>query len=111
MRLSALRSTLFVAATLFSATILAANGERYALLVGVSEYREDSGLTNLQFPENDMTKLKDALVGLGFQPENVRLMVQSGVGSDRLKPRRENVLKELQLLMKNKRAEDLVLAM
>ncbi|HLX65063.1 MAG TPA: caspase family protein [Planctomycetota bacterium] len=101
------------AALVFSVLTFAAHaaGERYALLVGVTEYREDSGLTNLKYPENDMTKLKDALVELGFSPENIRLMIQSGGGSDRLKPRKDNIVKELQLLMKNKRAEDLVVVM
>ena len=83
-------------------------GERYALLVGVSTYRSDSGFTALKYPESDMKRLAESLKEIGFQERNIRLMVQSAP-DERFNPRRENILKELSLLMANKRPNDTVM--
>jgi len=88
--------------------VQAAEGERYALLVGVSTYRSDSGFNNLKYPESDVIALKDALLELGFDEANIRLMVKSSP-DERFNPRRENILKELKLLLANKNKDDTVI--
>src|SRR5204862_3694382 len=83
-------------------------GERYALLVGIGEYRSDSGLDNLKYPESDMLALRDTFKDIGFEDQNIRLMVKSA-RDERLNPRRENILHELKLLLDNKRPEDVII--
>src|SRR5579862_142506 len=94
-------------------------GEKYALLVGVGSYRNDSDLTGLKYSESDMTNLARSLAEIGFKPENIRLMVQTDItdprfkstkgNNDQYKPRKENIETELQLLLDNKRREDLII--
>ena len=106
MRALASFSTL-CAVMLFSA-LFAADGERYALLVGVGTYRSDSGLNKLKYPDSDMRALKAAFQSIGFEEHNIRLLV-NGSADDRFNPRRENIERELKLLLANKRPEDLVI--
>src|SRR6185295_4558545 len=92
----------------FLASLPAAEvGERYALLVGVGEYRSDSGLDKLKYPEADMTALRNTFKDIGFEEHNIRLMVKSAA-DERLNPRRENIVNELKLLLDKKRPEDVV---
>ncbi|HLX64153.1 MAG TPA: SUMF1/EgtB/PvdO family nonheme iron enzyme [Planctomycetota bacterium] len=101
--------TVLLSVFCFQGNLFSADGEKYALLVGVDTYREDSGLNNLKCAESDMTSLAAALKDIGFKDDNVHLMIQSGAGSDRLKPRRENILKQLELMLNFKRREDMVI--
>src|SRR5260221_2595556 len=99
--------------------VRADDGVKYALLVGVGSYRNDSDLAGLKYSESDMTELARSLVEIGFKPENIRLMLQSDISdarfkstkgnSDQFKPRKENIENELQLLLDNKRRQDLVI--
>ncbi|HLX60236.1 MAG TPA: caspase family protein [Planctomycetota bacterium] len=87
----------------------AADGEKYALLVGVSEYRPDSGLRTLKYAESDMAALARTLAESGFDPAHIFLMTQSALGNDSTRPRRENIERELDLLLNNKQKDDTVL--
>src|SRR5882724_11394567 len=49
-------------------SIFGADGERFALLVGVNDYRPDSHLTALQYAEADTQQLAKALIDSGFKP-------------------------------------------
>lgn len=98
----------FVLAALLIGQSFAEEGETYALLVGVGTYTAKSGLNTLTYSESDMSALATALKVIGVKDQNVRLMIQSAVGDDRFKPRRENIETELRLLLKNKGPEDSV---
>lgn len=98
-----------VAALLSLPSFAAADGEKYALLVGVSEYRPDSGLRTLKYAESDMTALARTLTESGFEPAHIFLMTQSAPGNDSTRPRRENIERELDLLLNNKEKDDTVL--
>ena len=68
---------------------------RYALLVGVNTYPRQ--FQSLQYCEADMEALEEALLAIGFQPENiVRLSTSSDDPS--LLPTRSNILKQARLL-------------
>ena len=56
----------------------AAEGERYALLVGVSDYPELTGLKKLKYAESDMKALKEALAAIGYKERNIRLLPADG---------------------------------
>jgi hypothetical protein len=107
---SAIRTALFFALLTSSGlgAYAAEQGERYALLVGIGEYRSDSGLNNLKYPEADMLALRDTFKEIGFEDQNIRLMVKSA-RDERLNPRRENIVHELKLLLDNKRPEDVII--
>ena len=85
-------------------------GERYALLVGVRQYSEAKELRPLPYAENDVTELAQVLRDGGYQPDNVVLMTQAA-GADQLRylPLKARVLKELDLLLKNRGEDDTVL--
>src|SRR5438067_609341 len=98
-----------ILAVLLAVHAIAAEGERYALIVGVSDYRRDSGLNKLKYAESDAQKLAKTLEAQGFKARNIHLMVQNAAGDDTMKPRRDNIEKQLKILMDNKEPEDLVL--
>src|SRR6185295_11879996 len=114
-----LRTLAFFIPFLITLAAMAEDSERYALLIGVNEYNANSNLAALKYAEADMTQVAKALVDAGFKPENIRLMIQGEItdarfkpqrgSSDQYKPRKENIRSELNLLLKNKRAEDTIL--
>lgn len=77
--------------------------ERYAFLVGVKQY-DKSQLNDLQFSENDVTRLSTILQASGYAKRNLVLMTQSvGAGSARLAPFAKNIQRELALVLRESR--------
>lgn len=86
-----------------------AKGNRYALLVGIKQY-DPTELTNLQYAEDDVTGLAKLLEGAGYRPENIMLMTQAGgAKNSRALPLAANIKKELELLLKGRTKDDVVL--
>lgn len=86
-----------------------ARGKRFAFLVGVWEYRVTE-LTRLRFPGKDVQGLQETLLRGGYEAENVVLMTTPVVGdASRYYPSRENIDRELAVLLKTLRPEDSVL--
>lgn len=82
-------------------------GRKYALLVGVSDYQAKATLRSLPGAENDVTVLRDVLVGGGFKAEDVTLLTSRGPG----KPTGANIKAALKDIAGRCKAEDtLVLA-
>jgi uncharacterized caspase-like protein len=92
---------------LVCAAARSAEGERYALLVGVSDYPEITGLKKLKYAESDMKALKQALVEIGYKERNIRLLPAGG--DARFAPTRTNIERELKLLLDGKGADDAVI--
>jgi TPR repeat protein len=91
---------------LFVLSSSALAGDRYAFLVAVREYDKNE-LTNLQFTENDITKLARTLKGAGYSSQNVVLMTQSvGAQKPRFIPVAENIRSELSLLVRELKSDD-----
>lgn len=86
-----------------------AKGNRYALLVGIKQY-DPTELTNLQYAEDDVTSLAKLLEEAGYRQENIMLMTQAvGAKSSRSLPLAANIQKELELLLKGRTKDDVVL--
>ena len=84
-------------------------GERYALLVGVRNYSENSGLADLKYTDADVESLADVLKASGFRSENVTLMTQKrGADDTRFLPTRENIRRELASLLRDRNPHDSV---
>lgn len=106
---------LFTFATLALTTILRADdpkekakGNRYALLVGVSQY-DPTELNNLTYPDDDVTALAKVLEQAGYLKENIMLMTQSvGAKNARALPLAANIQTELELLLKGRAKDDVV---
>jgi len=76
--------------------------ERYALLVGVGQYRADSGLNALRYAEKDVEELSRLLQASGYR--NVLVMTKSEFlkrGDYRYLPVAKHVRGELELLLKD----------
>lgn len=86
---------------------MGADGEKYALLVGVKEYPEAKELRTLPYSENDVSELAKILQGGGFRKQNVILMTQ-GRGEGRYMPLKKRIMEELQLLLADRQPEDTV---
>jgi formylglycine-generating enzyme required for sulfatase activity len=83
--------------------------ERYAFLVGVKEY-EPTELTSLEYTENDVTGLADALKQAGYPNENIVLMTQTvGAKKSRYLPVIKNIQKELLLVCSELGEDDTLL--
>lgn len=84
-------------------------GNRYALLVGVSQY-DPTELNNLKYPEDDVTALAKVLEEAGYVKENIMLMTQTvGAKNARSLPLAANIQAELDLLLKGRAKDDVVL--
>ena len=86
-------------------------GEKYALLVGVQQYRK-SELRSLDFTENDVTDLAEVLKGAGFPEENVVLLTKAHADEERdlrYQPLAQNIRDELDLVLRELREGDTVL--
>jgi tetratricopeptide (TPR) repeat protein len=84
-------------------------GRKYALLVGVSEYRASAELRALPGADNDVTRLREVFLGGGFRPEDVTLLTCRGGAA--AKPTQVNIQAALQDLTARCKPEDtLVLA-
>src|SRR5579862_1589063 len=78
-------------ALIFVQNLRAESGERYALLVGVNVYGSNSRLKELKYAASDMDSLAMTLRGLGFKPQNIFLMTQTGNRDPRFIPMKANV--------------------
>jgi tetratricopeptide (TPR) repeat protein len=80
----------------------AAPGEKYALLIGVSQY-DPTELTSLPYAEADVTELARVLVqDCGYRPDHVVLMTQAEAGKKGLRfaPEAEKVRRELDTFLR-----------
>ena len=97
------------AATAFGQSTAAAQGKKYALLVGVRQYDQNE-LRSLPFSEADVTELGRVLKEAEYLPDNVVLMTQTlGAENSRYLPLAANIRKELRLLLRNRGRGDTVL--
>lgn len=72
-----------------------AEGEKYALLVGVRQYDPVQPLPTLTYPEDDIEELARVLVASGYKRENIKLMTQrEGARNARFTPTTEKIRKE-----------------
>lgn len=69
---------------------LCAQPKKIAVLVGVDRYVK---LTDLQYPKNDVEKLRDTLLRIGFERKNVFCLVRSDMPED--VPTRRNILRDV----------------
>ena len=84
-------------------------GGKFALLVGVKQYNPTE-LKNLKYAEDDVTTLAKVLEESGYRTENIMLMTQArGAENGRALPLAANIKKELELLLKGRTKEDVVL--
>lgn len=67
----------------------------FALLVGVDDYDAPEILPPLKYASNDATSLRDALVGVGFDAKNIRLITSK----TETKPTKDNIYKALDELI------------
>ena len=81
------------------------NGEYYALLVGIEEYR-DENIGDLSYSIDDVSALRECLLRGGmFRAGNVFLMTDSAASEADI-PTKLNILRTLQWLTENLRPED-----
>ncbi|HLX65062.1 MAG TPA: caspase family protein [Planctomycetota bacterium] len=95
-------------ALIFVQNLRAESGERYALLVGVNVYGSNSRLKELKYAASDMDSLAMTLRGLGFKPQNIFLMTQTGNRDPRFIPMKANVERELKLMLDDRGKDDFV---
>ena len=73
----------------------AARGGRYALLVGVRQYRPNT-LRNLEFTEADVTRLAEVLEASGYRRRDITILTQTlGATDAGLLPTGENIRSQL----------------
>lgn len=89
-------------------SLCAENGERYAVLVGVNVYGSNSQLKELKYAASDMDSLAMTLRGLGFKPQNIFVMTQSGNKDPRFIPMKANIERELKLVLDDRGKDDFV---
>jgi uncharacterized caspase-like protein len=86
----------------------ATRGKKYALLVGVTEYRH-ARLSPLKYAENDVEALARAFYRLGADFAEVRVLTTSRGKIDRKDaPTARNIRSALEALLKGKRRRDTV---
>lgn len=84
-------------------------GRQYALLVGVSRYKNNS-LRPLQYTDHDAEALRDLLVARGYKSDNVWLMTHKEATRDpKWFPTRENILDNLRLMVQGLNEADSVI--
>ena len=76
------------------------NSKRWALLIGVDQYSDDTHFQQLRAAVNDAKALKEALVKYAGFPENQVILLTSDQ-PERLKPTRNNILREMGILGSN----------
>jgi TPR repeat protein len=86
--------------------VVAADGERYALLVGIQKY-DDPKFEPIEYTERDMTDLAAVLEKAGY---NVTVMTDStGLKDKALEPTKANIDKSLKVILDKAHPEDLIL--
>jgi hypothetical protein len=85
-------------------------GDRYALLIAVRDYHKVSGLRPLAYTQNDVNTMADILRHAGYRPENVVVMTEScAPKAPDLLPERNKILKQLSVILRDRKASDTVL--
>lgn len=103
----------FLACVLVAAVVLApaALADRHALLIGASDYR--NGIPPLDGPPNDVALLYQVLMERGFEPDNVRTLVdrvpEGAPHTASGRPTRTGILSQLDSLTARAAADDFVL--
>jgi formylglycine-generating enzyme len=87
--------------------LTAASTQRWAVLVGVNEYAQ---LRDLRYCVADAKKMRDRLIGVGFPPENIFLLVDDAERKVD-QPFRENIQQRILSLLSVAEKDDLVLVM
>ena len=93
------RISLFLWASILFCSMLAAQdkeetaGRKFAVLVGVNDYTGAGGVDDLQYAKRDMEALRDQLIKIGFEKENVFCLI--GGGKFKNEPTRQNILKTI----------------
>jgi formylglycine-generating enzyme required for sulfatase activity len=77
--------------------------QKVALLVGVRSY-DHANLTDLEYPENDVTELAAVLKGAGYRV----VLLTTGAADARLRPTRANVRRELAAVLRGRTKRDTV---
>ena len=87
-------------------------GRKYALLVGVQKY-DGTGMSNLRYCENDVSRLAEVLRGEGYGYRRVVLLTrteaQKNIDRDDILPTAENIREQLHALLEGCKAEDTIL--
>jgi hypothetical protein len=85
-----------------------AQGKKYALLVGVTEYKRDT-FANLKYTENDVESLAEILTKAGYT--KVRVLTNTRGGKDEKDaPTAANIVKALDELTEDKGHNDTMLS-
>ena len=98
------RSLVIISATFVGVTT--AHAENYALLIGVSSYRNLSVEHRLTGPRNDVSLLRDVLSRHGFKPDNIRVLADGVPGDE--EPTRARIMGALDTLADTVRRDDFV---
>src|SRR4051794_27781049 len=104
---SAVRAALIVSSLLSLAAPARAEGKRYALLVGVTEY-DHSAFAPLKYAENDAEELAKVLTAAGYD-EVVVLTTSRGKKDKKDAPTAANVRARLEKLSDRVKRADLLL--
>lgn len=98
------RIVLLTAAVIVMLANAASAGEKYALLVGVTEY-EHPKFKTLKYAENDVAELSKVLTTGGFKITQL----SEGAKDDKLKPKRANIVRELDAILAKCTKRDMIL--
>ena len=79
-------------------------GKKYAVLIGVAEYQN---MKRLSFTQNDVEALRDQLLALGFDRNNVRTLISGNGGNN--EPTKENIEQAIKATLDRAEKEDLVI--
>lgn len=89
-----------------AAAALAQTGERYAVIVGVSNYPAKSGAKPLPGAANDARLMRETLERNGFKPAQIRVLADEVPGAQL--PTRANILGALDVVITQAKAGDFV---
>ena len=106
-----IRGCPLLAVVVLTTPVWSQSGEKYALLVGVQRYGQNSGLNQLRFAENDVEELSKELLQHGYRTENVTVltMTRAQQVDARYIPTRQNIAEQLGMLVDGLRAPDSLL--
>jgi uncharacterized caspase-like protein len=101
------RSIPITLALFFFAIGSTCRAEQYLFLVGVQDYSQKGELTSLKYAAKDIETLASRFQDAGVRPENIVVMTQQrGATQARYIPSRDQIVKELNLLLEVLRPED-----
>ena len=80
---------------------LPSNEKRWALIIGINQYEASKSISPLIGAENDANALRNALRDYAGFPENQIVLMTTDQKEDSLKPRRQNILRQLAKITTN----------